>query len=87
MDIPDFDAYARDLAETYGVPMSAIRSEAEVRKVRKGREQAMAQQRMAQIMLQRAAVAHRLIQFMVEEGRGAPSAHLGSIQRNIGILA
>lgn len=48
MDIPDFDAYARDLAETYGVPMSALRSEAEVKKMRKGREQAMAQARMAQ---------------------------------------
>ncbi len=52
MDIPDFDSYTRDLAQTYGVPASAIRSEIEVKRMRKQREQAMAQQRVAQQAMQ-----------------------------------
>jgi hypothetical protein len=48
LDIPDFDAYARELAEVYGVPAKNLKSDSDVDKVRKGREQAMAQQRMAQ---------------------------------------
>lgn len=48
LDIPNFDGYARELAEVYGVPMKNLNSESDVKKVRKGRETAMAQQRLAQ---------------------------------------
>lgn len=48
LDNVDFDAFARELGETLGVPASNIRSEMEIKRLRKQREEAMARQRATQ---------------------------------------
>jgi hypothetical protein len=48
LDNVDFDAFARELGETLGVPASNVRSEIDIKRIRKSREEAMARQRMAQ---------------------------------------
>ena len=48
LDNVDFDKFATELGETLGVPASNMRSEIEIKRLRKQREQAMAKQRMAE---------------------------------------
>ena len=48
LDNVDFDQFARELGETLGVPATNMRSEIEIKRIRKAREDAMAKQRMAE---------------------------------------
>jgi hypothetical protein len=48
LDNVDFDQFARELGETLGVPATNMRSEIEIKRLRKAREEAMAKTRMTQ---------------------------------------